>query len=162
MAIADPSLRGRDNRRLRNLLIYPKFQLPLIGINVALTALSLTVVWVSGREAFSNLEPMAAMSGMDAELFRKVWTHHYGQFNLSFLIVSALALLVSAGVTLYMSHKIAGPMVTLRRYFERIKEGEAPGELHFRDRDFLMDLPPLINDAMATLTPRETKKRKRA
>ena len=64
--------------------------------------------------------------------------------------------------TLYLSHRMAGPMVKLRAYFRAMREGTDPlPELTFRDYDFLSDIPPLINDAIAALVSR-TQTRKRA
>lgn len=163
MAIADPLLRGKDQRRLRTLLVYPEFQIPLIAINMLLTALGFVVVWASGNEVFSSLHPTAALSGMEIDVFRKVLAHHYWNFNVRVIAFALGAMFLSGAATLYLSHKIAGPMVTLRRHFEGIKNGVDPiPRMHFRDRDFLMDIPPLVNEAISKLEYRSSSKKKSA
>ena len=74
------------------------------------------------------------------------------RFDLHLLLSALATMLLSGCFTLYLSHKIAGPMVTLRNFFTDIVRGKKPiGKMHFRDRDFLMDIPPLVNDAIAKL-----------
>jgi len=160
MAIADPELRGKNRRKLHNLLIYKQFQLPLIGINVVLASLSFLVAWITGLVSMTSLEPAATLSGTEAELFRKILAHHIATFNVRTVLAAIVTISFSGFFTLYMTHKIAGQMVTLRRFFRRIKEGEEPiGELHFRDRDYLMDIPPLVNGAIAKLKERQSEKK---
>lgn len=155
MAIGDPALKGRDGRRLKNLLIYLRFQLPLICINAAFVGIAFLSVWVTGTMAMSGLETVAAATGANGELFRRVLAYNMATFHARTLVAAGVSLTILVGLSLYLSHKIAGPMVTLRRFFTDIKEGKDPAPLNFRDRDFLMDLPPLINSALEKLKERQ-------
>ncbi len=54
--------------------------------------------------------------------------------------------------TLMISHKMAGPVIRLRNFFNQIsKTGEFPDPVKFRDGDYFQDLPPTINAAFSAL-----------
>lgn len=152
---------GKSRRSLSNLLIYPEFQLPLILLNAVIIGLCLIVFWIAAQSAIHDLQPAAPLSGAEVNFFRKYLEYQTTRFHTMFLLASAFAFTFSTAVTLYMSHRIAGPMVSLRTYFRAIKEGADPlPQLFFRDRDFLSDIPPLVNDAIAALVERLTTRRR--
>ena len=56
----------------------------------------------------------------------------------SFVVCFFLGLLVS--------HKVAGPLVKIRNYFDRVGEGLEPEkEINFRDGDFFQDVAQAYN-----------------
>jgi hypothetical protein len=156
----------KNRRSLRKLLIYPRFQLPLIGINLLALALSFVVLWAVSEKAIGDLAPAASLSGTEVEFFRRYLHYQAMQIHLIFFIGGAISLALSAFVTLYLSHRIAGPMVALRTYFRNMQEGVEPlPPLQFRDPDFLSDIPPLVNGAVDALCQRlqpPSSRRKRA
>ena len=153
---------AKSRRSVRKFLIYPQFQLPLIIFNLSSLFLSLLVFWVSSQRVISALEPAAKLSGVEIEFFRKYLAYQSRTMNIMFLCSGLATLLITGAATLIISHKIAGPMVALRHFFNKIKDGVEPmPRLKFRDFDFLQDIPPLINDALESLTQRMNS-RKRA
>ena len=67
----------------------------------------------------------------------------YSYLGIAFFI----AFLLSTIASIYISHKVAGPIVRLRGHFRRISEGAAIEKVAFRKGDFFSDLPEEINKA---------------
>jgi hypothetical protein len=129
------------------LLIYPRFQVPLLVINGGVVVAVSLLVWVGLRNALADLKPLAGLSGMQAEYFRKYLDYQAVQLQTTIGITLFLGLIGSTLLTLVVSHRLAGPMVRLKNYFRTLNEGQQPwGPLEFRDGDYLRDLPPIVNE----------------
>ncbi len=142
---------GFNRRRFPKLLIYPRFQLPLIGINLGILFLAFVGFWVTSQQMVQDLAPAAKLSGVEVEFFQRYLSYQEAQFRSAFLIAMLLAALVSGGATLLLSHRVAGPIVRLRGFLRSIVKGEQTAPLTFRDGDFLSDLPHLVNEAVDAL-----------
>ena len=71
------------------------------------------------------------------------------------LLVAAVFSAVSVGVlTMFMTHKIAGPLYRLRTDVERLKEGDYRVEFKIRQGDQLGDFSTVLADAASTLRAR--------
>jgi hypothetical protein len=163
MENAHRSAHMKNRRYLRNWLICPEFQVPLIVFNLVINGLILLVFWVAGQTAIGELAPAATLSGVGIDFYRKVLHYQASRLHVIFLVGAISSTVLSTVMTLYLSHRIAGPMVSLRRYFQAIKDGVDPvPTLFFRDHDFLLDIPPLINDSIAALIERLGEKRRKS
>jgi len=137
----------------KKFLIYPKFQLILMLVNALIMMFAFGFVALQAKRSFALLETM----GVNARLPP---THAYFKFLAvqsstlySHLIWALLvAFLVSAVITLLLSHRLAGPIIRLKSYFRNIANGENPVQrLQFRKRDFFEDLPAVINEALENI-----------
>jgi hypothetical protein len=54
-------------------------------------------------------------------------------------------------MSMYLLHRIAGPVYSLKRHMRAMLDGETPGELRFRNDDQLQDLADLFNQLMRHL-----------
>jgi len=142
---------GINRRRLPKLLIYPRFQLLLIGANLGVLFVAFAGFWVTSQQIVARLAPMAKLSGLETEFFQRFLSYQEEQFRLAYLSAVTLAVLMSGGVTLLLSHRIAGPIVRLRGFLRSIVKNEQTPPLTFHDGDFLSDLPGLVNDAVDAL-----------
>ena len=70
---------------------------------------------------------------------------------LSGAVVIALIGLATVAVTLFTSHRIAGPLYHLERDVERIIEGDLTIKFGIRKNDELQALPAILNDMTGTL-----------
>ena len=134
------------------LIIYPKLQYTLIAVN------SLIMFIIIGAVAFQSHQHLNKMRELG--IANKMPSKHpyFGFLNLLeadlnkyLLIGAAIGVLISAIITLLLSHKMAGPIVRLRGYFKDISETYPQKdfqELQFRKNDFFADLPPHINQAV--------------
>ncbi len=73
------------------------------------------------------------------------------------LIVLLILLIATVLVTLYVSHKIAGPLYSLRKNLESIGEGNLNLKIQFRKGDQLKDLASQINQMTKNLNERVQK-----
>lgn len=61
--------------------------------------------------------------------------------------IALISALIVAGSALHFSHRIAGPLVRVRRYLRRLGDGEIPPALQTRRRDFLKNEVECLNFA---------------
>jgi len=142
-------------------LVYPEFQIPLILINIAILAVVLAVIGYQSHRSFLELKEM----GVEANLstghpYFKFVEMHTRQFYQNLGLGFGVGILSSTFLTLLLSHRLAGPIVRLKRYFEQILrvDAETPPAsnatvqpLQFRKSDFFAELAPLVNRAVETL-----------
>lgn len=150
-----PKTDGKNRRRLPKLLVYPRFQLLLIGSNLVILLTAFIGFWITSQEIIQGLTPAATLSGVEVEFFQRYLAYQESQFRLAYLVAVALAIAVSGGVTLILSHRIAGPILRLKNFLRSITRNEKTPPLTFRDGDFLSDLPTLVNDAVDILRQRK-------
>ena len=131
-----------------NLLIYPRFQISLLLLNLVNTLAQLLVV------AFLFFQSMNKLSSM-GKAAQLPEGHAYFQF-LSLHETTILKYLLCAGIiggifstifNLILTHKISGPIIRLKSHLKEIAEGKKVESLKFRKGDFFTDLPKLVNDA---------------
>ena len=105
--------------------------------------------WVHLVERLSQIYPQGRLT----EILRLI----YLRLAFGFMILVPVAL----GLTLYLSHTIAGPLVRIKRYLRLMAKGEfdlAP--IVLRRFDELKDIADLINEITARLGPRFQERRK--
>jgi len=141
-------------------IIFPKFQLVLIAVNSIVYLTILLFIGLQSYLAFQSLKHMGVAAQLDS-------THPYYRFldlqastvyshlTLAFLV----GFLVSTLVTIYYSHKLAGPLVRLNKFFSdirsldvRTQDPNSVRPLNFRKGDYLADLAPVINEALSHLS----------
>ena len=111
----------------------------VLGFMIAMIILAAAVIYVTGWsqlvERLANVYPQGRLQGILKIIYLRLL--------LGFLILAPIA--VFAAVIL--SHRVAGPLVRIRRYLRLMARGEfdlAPLEL--RRYDELKDIAALIND----------------
>ncbi len=149
---------NKNNLR-RGYLVYPKFQVPLILVNVSINWAILCIFGYHLLRSFRSLREM----GVEANLpvghpyFKFVDYHAFTLYsNLQYgLILGAIG---SICLTLFLSHRLAGPIVRLKSYLETVKETGKITRLQFRKSDFFSDLAPLVNETLENVKDRDLKK----
>ncbi len=129
--------RDRKSLIVPQLMIYPKFQLTLILINIFIIVMPLSFVAYKIMNSFDHMRFLGIKANFSEN-------HSYFRFISmqetsilwSFLVVSGICLLVSSFIYLILSHKLAGPIVRLTKYFTVIADGGQVGTLAFRKKDF--------------------------
>lgn len=131
-------------------LIYPKFQMTLILANIGLVSLCMLVFGLELLRTFNNLKDIGRNINLPAN--HAFFNFIDWQLNSILLTLSAAYLLAvgfSTLATLIISHRLAGPIVRMRGYFQEIaKTGHIEKRLSFRKKDFFNDLPEDINQAL--------------
>lgn len=78
-----------------------------------------------------------------------------GLANLILLVQTIVALAAVAVLAVFTTHRLAGPMIALRRAFEDVQAGDLERQLRFRrSDDHLQELETAFNDMMASLRKR--------
>jgi hypothetical protein len=139
------------------ILIYPKFQLWLLGIQCLFFLAVVIPVLFSVERSFERMSSLAMRSGLSS-------SHPFYQFIAleKSLIVESLWLplasvaLLSLFAIVWVSDRLAGPIVRLKRDFTEMKESGEFREIHFRKGDFFPELPEILNSALEEM--RDTKK----
>ncbi len=135
------------NRKLRNFIIYPQFQVRLIIIIMAISLLAPVIILTFQLYSFHQQIKNGQMMNLPE-------THPYFVFYNEFQEKSIFAFGVAVAVSfccalfigLVVSHRIAGPLVKLRRHLEAV--GQDPSQdkaLQFREGDFFRELADAYN-----------------
>lgn len=138
----------------KNFLIYPKFQLLLIGCNIAIMTMGFLTIYLGLHHFFAQLHARGVDSGLSLDHYYFIFLG--GQSRQLYGLVGGayvLSTLISSLFTLYLSQKIAGPILRLKSYFNGIEKGAALKELQFRKGDFFEELPQTINEALKKRGP---------
>lgn len=136
----------------KNRLLFPRFQLGLVGVNLLALLLALVILWIQFERVFSDLGIMSGFAGGQGDYYQKYLSYQVGRLREALLLAFALSSAICVLLTVLLSHRFVGPLVNLRRFFEAIVSGERPlPKLKFRRNDYLDDLPPLINRALDSL-----------
>jgi len=150
----------RKNRRHTSFIVHPQLQLKLIGGQIGLLSGLLSLLlfrleWVNSQLLnqiqANSLEPQGAL----------VETLLIHQEQISQLLIWSFVLvaLLLIGMSLWMTHRIAGPIRRLQNYFENLlKEPSKPiPPLYFRKGDFTEDLGDTIVKALLAIKPPPSK-----
>jgi len=138
---------SRENRSFKNYLIYPSFQWRLVMMMMALSLISALSLLIFQYFAFRSLNEIGLEYGLPENhpfyLFLK-------QFQESFYIVLGSSLGVSVVFSFVfgflISHKVAGPLVKMRRIFNEVADRKVPdGCIYFRQGDFFQDVADAYN-----------------
>ncbi len=137
----------------RKYLVYPQFQITLILLNTLVTLLFFGLIAFLVLRSHLNLETLVKQTRLPAQnLFLQLLTDQLRGLFIYLFIALGVGVLSTVLFTLYLSHKIAGPMIRLKNLFSDVaKTGELPAPVKFRDGDFFQNYPPVINQAFATL-----------
>ena len=145
--------------RRRQIVVRPGFQYRFVGLlllemGVIVGALG----WLTYRHVESLQAIVArisaanepAISTLQAPLEASV--RHFYTWSLV-LVAATLVLLVLCG--LFASHKLAGPVYKLTRYFESVAAGDDSRRIRFRRKDRLDAFAAQVNQAMDALAARK-------
>lgn len=141
-----------NNKKRYQFLVYPKFQLLMVGIQLIVLAFSLIPLGMILMRSFDILEKTAVQSGLQP-------SHgffHFLSAQKTLILSSALwpllaGILVNLVVTIWLSDKLVGPIVRLKREFGKMESSGEIVEVSFRKGDFFSDLPPIVNRALKRL-----------
>ncbi len=141
-----------------NLLIYPKFQLTLVFLVLVVFVTTLGCITFEFWQTFENLNNVGLQSnlGQNHVYFEFLRAQRVTLFKI-IAYVGGVGLLLSLLVSLYVTHRLAGPLVRLKSHFERMGNTGEFREIHFRENDFFEELPEIINVALARLLSSQKK-----
>ena len=132
----------------KRFLIYPKFQLQLVGFNIFIVTLGFAGVTWGLAHFFGQLHERGVDSGLGMDHYYFIFLDNEShQLYMLIGAAYALSILITSGFTIFLSQKIAGPIVRMQSYFTSEKLQQSP-PLEFRKGDFFEELPAAINKAL--------------
>ena len=140
---------GRPPWYRRKLLIMPSFQLQLIFWNILIAFLIFMVVLYQIAKAMNELTLMGTNAGFPSDHPYFQFIHELsGNFYLHITSAFLLGMVVSWLVTLFVSHRFAGPIYRVQSYFAGLARGDPLRDITFRKGDFLSHFAVTINEAL--------------
>jgi hypothetical protein len=138
--------------------VYPEFQGALLLANVLINLFLFTFLSVRVKLFFNSLLSAGGSAGLSEG-------HPYYQFinlqksslKIEFAIAIFVSLVLTSGLTLWLSHKLAGPLLRLREHLKTTAKNGVYRNLKFRERDYFQDLPTHLNQAMESVIKHEHK-----
>ena len=137
----------RESRQFKNYFIYPAFQWKVILMFMLVSLISPLILVFFQLQLFQE----QLKSG---ELSQLPDTHPYftflKAFQTQFVVMFGFSVLASFVICFFIgllvSHKVAGPLVKIRNYFDRVGDGqEIEREIQFREGDFFQDVAKAYN-----------------
>lgn len=136
-------------RQLKNFIIYPKFQLTLLIANISVTLITLLVVNYKAHRVFERLYQLGKEINLnDGHPYFNFISTSGELLYINLRWAFGLSLILTIITTIYISHRIAGPIYNLKQFFTEIVEGAPFRKIKFRKGDYYSELPELINNAI--------------
>ena len=126
----------------------------MIGINVALSIFCFLLIYVENRMAFQALREFGEAAHLPStQPYFKFLELQSGVFSRHLAFALLIGTVISVIATLLYSHKVAGPMVRLKRFFQNIGATQhySGEKLSFRKGDYFEDLPTAVNEALEVI-----------
>lgn len=129
-----------------NYVINKDFQYKFIFYTFIPTAFCLTVFYVSLQYYYSKLIQEGIVSGLPVEHpYFTLVAEQLKFMNLIFAVCGVSSFLFFLIWGIFISHKIAGPLYRLTKFFNDAKPGMIQNDLSFRPGDFFLEIPVAIN-----------------
>lgn len=140
--------------RLR-FLAYPRFQLVLIVLNFAVLVGFFVTAFVAVEHSYSYLRSEGLALGLpEGHSYYKFLSMQSQVVFRALIVALIVSILLSGAFTLFWSHRLAGPLDRIRRYFDRLAEGHERRPLVIRKKDLLPELAQSINRALDRISRR--------
>ena len=134
-----------EQRKLKNILLIPQFQLKFLGYFLGLFFLTTASLYSTSYLFFWRLKQKALNVGIpDGHVFFKFVENQKSDLDFLFISLTLLNLFLLIGTGFIISHRIAGPLHKLKTYLGRLNPNSE--DFRFREKDFFKDLEPVIND----------------
>lgn len=134
-------------RKLKYLLINPKFQLSIIAYFTVAAGIAITALYISVSLTFKRFVDYGHKLGLPKDdIYHQFIQWQHENFTLVFAIIGVFLLFSFVIGGLILSHKIAGPMYRFKTFLIEEKENQGLKELKFRDGDYFSEIPELFNE----------------
>jgi len=149
---------NRNRRKLKNILINPRFQLKYVMLasfaGIILTVANATLFYRYVNENYAILVELSPMTEeAKALLYKELRT------IIGFLTVSSLVFVaVVAWLALMISHRTAGPLYHFNRVFNEIRTGKSGSRIHLRPEDDFQDVAESFNRMMDSIQGNQNSK----
>jgi hypothetical protein len=134
--------------REKKFLINNDFQIQFMISVLLISICSMSIIYLANDYFFHSYMQRGEALNLPPDHPFFLMIHEQKKFMTNVFIVVALSISGTAGIWgLFYSHKIAGPLYRLHRYFTQAAMDSAPlkNKVYFRDGDFFQEVPESIN-----------------
>ncbi len=133
--------------REKKFLINSDFQVQFIASLLLISILSMSIIYMANDYFFHSYMAKGQALHLPPDHPFFLMIHEQKRFMTRVFVAVAASI---SGVAiiwgLFYSHKIAGPLYRLQRYFTEAAAGSTPlNKIYFRDDDFFQEVPASIN-----------------
>jgi HAMP domain-containing protein len=144
-----------ENRKARNILIRPGFQLRLPFYILLLTFSFVFLTLLLGNLYLEQAYVSMIENTTQSEYLQQVITEQISSFKvITLLILFVYAVLVVVITSVY-THRLLGPMIPIARHLKALKEGFYTHRVHLRKKDALHGLAGQLNELAEVLEERK-------
>lgn len=147
--------------REKKFLINNDFQIQFMISLLLISICSMSVIYLANDYFFHSYMQKGEALNLPPDHPFFLMIHEQKKFMTNVFVVVALSISGIAGLWgLFYSHKIAGPLYRLQRYFTQAAVDSAPlkQKIYFRDDDFFQEVPESINKYIDSMGTREQDK----
>lgn len=146
---------SRSQRKLRNLMITPRFQLRMMLYYVSLDLFFFGIIIGVAWNKLANVrELMNDHPVMNLQIQNQVNDLMFQMITFTF-VAFLVYIIVSTLFALVLSHRIAGPVLVITRYIEELKQGNYDYQRDLRSNDELREIMDGLKELAAVLKDRE-------
>ena len=144
-----------ENRKARNILIRPGFQLKLPFYILMLTLSFVCLTLLLGNLYLEQAYVTMIENTTQSEYLQQVITDQIAAFKtVSLVLLFVYAVLVVVITSVY-THRLLGPLIPIARHLKALKEGFYSHRLRLRKKDPLHELADQLNELAETLEERK-------
>lgn len=147
--------------REKKFLINNDFQIQFMVSLLLISICSMSVIYLANDYFFHSYMQKGEALNLPPDHPFFLMIHEQKKFMTNVFVVVALSISGIAGLWgLFYSHKIAGPLYRLQRYFTQAAVESAPlkQKIYFRDDDFFQEVPDSINKYIDSIGAKGTEK----
>ena len=138
--------------------VYPQFQSALLLANAVVNLFLFTFFSVRVRIFFESLFKAGKSAGLqEGHIYFQFIDIQKANLKFEFGIAIFISLTLTSILTLWLSHRIAGPLVRLRDHLKSTAEKGVYQTLEFREKDYFQDLPGYLNSAIESIKKHDSK-----
>ena len=134
--------------REKKFLINNDFQIQFMISLLLISIVSTSIIYLANDYFFQSYMQRGVALNLPPDHPFFLMIHEQKKFMTSVFLIVALSISTMAGVWgLFFSHKIAGPLYRLQKYFTEaaLDSEKMKQKIYFRDNDFFQEVPDSIN-----------------
>jgi hypothetical protein len=146
--------------REKKFLINNNFQIQFMVSLLLISICSMSIIYLANDYFFHSYMQRGEALNLPPDHPFFLMIHEQKKFMTNVFIIVALSISGVAGLWgLFYSHKIAGPLYRLQRYFTQAAIDSAPlkNKIYFRDDDFFQEVPDSINKYIDSVGAKDQK-----
>ncbi len=148
---------GQNRRSVKNVLVSPKQQLRYSFVLVIGSCLTLALfVGVLIFQINQTISTLGIAYRLDPEVIEAIHKSLNSALVMA-MILAALTIISSLALSIRLSHKIYGPVVSIKRYLQTLMSGDYKARLTLRQGDDLLDLRDALNQLAEALEKRHAR-----